>query len=265
MAMILVEPTKETAKNVNQDQAVKSEQTKKEKEISPEKKAEDEKKAKEEEAEKKANELAEKEAKEKAEKEAKAIEEAAVKAAAEAEIARKAEALKMIGNGDTATNLFEVDSGFIVFDSNYNGGGNFIVQLLDESGNKVELLVNTIGSYKGKSLALIPKGGKYMLNVQAEGAWTIQGSQASPAQSENTAQPLTGSGDDVRFVKIDSGLKKFIFDYKGASNFIVQAKGSVLLANEIGPYQGSKAQQVKDNATYIISVQAEGAWSIKID
>lgn len=33
------------------------------------------------------------------------------------------------------------------------------------------MLVNEIGPYKGKSLAVIPDGGKYMLKVESDGSW----------------------------------------------------------------------------------------------
>ncbi|MGP4082917.1 hypothetical protein ACTWQL_23880 [Pseudalkalibacillus sp. R45] len=202
----------------------------------------------------------EKEAEEKAE--AKRKEEARKKKEAE-EAKKKAEALKNSGNSDTATEMFELEAGFVVFNSTYTGDGNFIVELKDKNGNTIELLVNHIGSYNGKTMAHIPAAGKYLLNVQAEGAWTVNGSQEVPEETDSGS--ISGTGDDVRFVQIDSGMKRFSFDHKGDSNFIVMANGSVLLANETGNYIGSKAQKVQDDAVYLISIKSEGTWKIDIE
>lgn len=204
----------------------------------------------------------------KAEKEAKAAEdkakaEAEVLAKAKEERARKEAAMKLSGSGDSVTKKFELDAGFVIFDFSYNGGSNFAVKLLNESGDTVELLVNTIGSYKGKTIALVPSAGNYLLNVTSQGAWTAQGSQAIGDNTEEGS--ISGTGDDVRFVKIEKGLRTFSFDYKGQGNFAVHANKSVLLANEIGNYQGSTAQKVEDTAVYIISVISEGNWTINIE
>ncbi|WP_054950808.1 hypothetical protein [Numidum massiliense] len=67
------------------------------------------------------------------------------------------------GTGDQATKPFELSSGFAVFEADHQGGSNFIVHLLDENGDKKDFLINEIGTYKGKTLALIPADGKYLL------------------------------------------------------------------------------------------------------
>lgn len=239
----------EASAEVEQD-----EQTDKEPELTPEEKA----KLAEEEEKKKAEE----EAAQKAEEERIAKEEAEAKAAAEAEKARKAEALKMSGSGDSVTKTFELDAGFVIFDISLNGGGHAAVQLIDEMGNNEELMVNTIGPYQGKTIALVPSYGNYLLNVTAEGEWAAQGSQEFPEEFEEGT--ISGSGDDVRFVYIENGLRTFNFDYKGDGHFAVLANANVLLANEIGPYSGSTAEKVEDSSVYIISVTSEGDWTVGI-
>ncbi|WP_408009965.1 hypothetical protein ACJROX_06630 [Pseudalkalibacillus sp. A8] len=238
---------------------VEAEETSRQEDKKDEKSAEE--LAKEKEAEEKAK--AEEEAKRKEEEAAKKAEEEERKKKEAEEAKRKAEALKNSGSGDTATDMFELEAGFVVFDATYNGTSNFIVELLDENGNNVELLINHIGAYKGKTMARIPAAGEYMLNVKANGAWLVNGSQEVPEESESGS--ISGTGDDVRFVHIDSGMKRFHFDHKGDSNFNVMANGTVLLANEIGTYSGSTAQKVQDDAVYIISIKSEGKWQIDIE
>ncbi|SFD40036.1 O-antigen ligase like membrane protein [Bacillus sp. OV194] len=234
------------------DKAVKKEASKK---VTKEEKAKKaEAKAKDEAKQKAA-------AEQKAKEEAKAKAEAAAKAKAAAAAKRKADALKMSGTGDTATKQFELEPGFVVFQAKHSGSENFIVKLLDENGNDVDLLVNAIGSYQGKRLVAIPDGGKYMLNVKANGPWTIQGSQEIPKKEKGT---ISGSGDDVRFVQMDSGARTFTLSHSGSENFIVKINDSVLLANEIGNYHGSTVENIPEDSVYAIGIQANGPWKINI-
>lgn len=43
------------------------------------------------------------------------------------------------------------------------------MQLIVDSGNTIELLVNEIGPYQGKTFALIPATGEYLLDITADG------------------------------------------------------------------------------------------------
>ncbi|MCK6258770.1 hypothetical protein LCY76_19565 [Fictibacillus sp. KIGAM418] len=260
--------TDTTQTSSTNDKAVKDtaskKETKEEKAKSAEVQAKEEAKQKAD-AEQKAKEVAKAKAeakqKAKAEAEAKKKAEAAAKAKAAAEAKRKADALKMSGSGDTATKQFKLEPGFVVFQAKYTGSQNFIVTLLDENGNNVDLLVNTIGSYQGKRFVAVPDGGKYMLNVKASGPWTIQGSQEIPKEEKGT---ISGNGDDVRFVHMNSGARTFTLSHSGSQNFIVKINDSVLLANEIGNYHGSTVESIPDDSVYAIGIQANGPWKISI-
>jgi hypothetical protein len=78
------------------------------------------------------------------------------------------------GNGQTATEPFELDSGLSVFRMSYQGARNFIVWLLDDDGRRVDLLANKIGSFEGSKAVQVPRDGTYLLQVEADGPWTIQ-------------------------------------------------------------------------------------------
>ncbi|MFH5181914.1 hypothetical protein ACHHV8_04355 [Paenibacillus sp. TAB 01] len=213
---------------------------------------------------------AEADAKAKAEADAKAKAEADAKAKAEAEAKAKAEeeARKPIvvsGKGNTATDPFTLKAGFVVVDGSHTGNSNFALQFMDSSGGTKKLLVNEIGNYKGKTLALIPKSGDYLFNVSADGKWNLSLSQVIPSEVPNAPTSLKGSGDDVVFVNLQKKLTKFTFNHSGSSNFVVMLNGRNLLVNEIGNYEGSKAQSINDAGPYAISVQADGDWSIDIN
>jgi hypothetical protein len=214
---------------------------------------------------------AEEEKKAKAEADAKAQEEAIAKAKADAEAKAKAKAdeearkpIVISGKGNTATDPFPLKSGFLIVDGNHKGRANFALHLMDGSGTK-NLLVNTIGNYKGKTLILIPRSNDYLFNVTADGTWDLSLTQLAPTDISDAPTTLTGKGDDVVFVNMQKKLTKFSFKHKGKANFVVKVNGSSLLVNEIGNYEGSTAQSIKDAGPYAFSVVADGEWSIQID
>lgn len=192
---------------------------------------------------------------------------------AEAEAAKEAEKLQkfeesklsLSGSGDAATELIELKAGFAVFEGSYSGSRNFIVQLMDENGNNVELLVNEIGAYNGKTFAIIKTDGNYYLNVKASGSWNFSIYQSAPPNMVNAPTELSGSGDDVVFINAKSGNYKFTSTHQGSSNFIVRLNGTGLLVNEIGNYNGSTREQLSTSGVYAFVVNADGKWSIKIE
>lgn len=211
------------------------------------------------EAEEKA--LAEQKAKEEAEVRAKADAEA--KAKAEAERIAKLEALKINGSGDTATKKFKLEKGFVIVDATHQGSSNFAVKLLDANANMIKLVVNEIGNYTGKKIYAVPTG-EYQYEVTASGPWTINMSQEIPAEVAPEGK-VTGTGDSVVFMNISKGAKTVAFTHDGSRNFVVKANDSVLLANEIGTYSGSKVQKVEDTSIYYFDITADGNWSMTFE
>ena len=45
---------------------------------------------------------------------------------------------------------------------------------MDSNGTKEKLLIEYIGSYQGSDIHVIDSPGIYLLNVQADGDWTVQ-------------------------------------------------------------------------------------------
>lgn len=245
------------------DNQVEAEESKKPIELTDEEKAEVEAKAKED-AEKKAEEAR---AREKAQAEKKAKEEADAKAAAEEEQRIKEEtlsSLKFSGTGDTGTDRFKLESGFVVIDATHSGSRNFILELLDTNGNSVELVVNDIGPYEGSQAFIVPAG-EYLYNISADGSWTVEMSQYLPDEKDILNGAASGKGDSAVFINIESGARNIKSTHDGQRNFIVEINDSVLLVNDIGIYEGSQIQQFEDSAIYLFNVIADGNWTINID
>ncbi|MBT2290959.1 hypothetical protein J7E73_17820 [Paenibacillus albidus] len=173
--------------------------------------------------------------------------------------------ITLVGKGNQATELFELESGFAVIDAKNTGDSNFIVHIMDESGNNEDSVTNEIGPYKGKSLVTIPDDGKYLFNVTAEGSWEMHISQTVPNNILSAPTKLYGKGNDVVFVNLQAKLTRFSFKHVGESNFIVHVNDNTSIANEIGNYSGSTAKTVESDGTYIFSIKADGQWSIDIN
>ena len=52
--------------------------------------------------------------------------------------------------------MFSLNEGLKTFTMKYDGSENFIVWMVDDQGNKVDLLANEIGSFDGSKAVRIP-------------------------------------------------------------------------------------------------------------
>lgn len=77
------------------------------------------------------------------------------------------------GYSTMATEQFKMSKGLNVFKMSHIGKSNFSVKLLDDNGTHVDLLANDIGKYEGSKAIKIKKTGIYILDVTADGEWSI--------------------------------------------------------------------------------------------
>lgn len=86
----------------------------------------------------------------------------------------KAEPLKLTGVGQQATELFKLEKGLRRFTLTHSGSRHFGVWLLDDMGNNIELLANDSGQpFSGSKAVKISKSGSYLLDISADGNWTV--------------------------------------------------------------------------------------------
>ena len=78
------------------------------------------------------------------------------------------------GKSQTATQLFTLSAGLKTFQMTHSGDGNFAPVLLNRDGKVVDLLANEIGHFNGSKAKSIPRDGIYILDVTANGPWTIK-------------------------------------------------------------------------------------------
>lgn len=162
------------------------------------------------------------------------------------------------GTGDSVVDLPVAGTPCLISIS-HDGGSNFAIWSVNSSGENVDLLVNTIGSYSGT----VTNYGKHtesaMLSIKADGNWTITIAPLSSMQPlENGA---TYTGDDVRYIDTTT-LTKITIENTGDSNFTVRGIGissAKLLVNEIGSYSGTVIWN--ENQSFLI-VGSNGNWSV---
>ncbi len=84
------------------------------------------------------------------------------------------------GSGDGISTVLDLKAGTIPVTLTHFGNSNFIVYVMNASGQDNELLVNEIGNYSGSVALRVQSGGilnlppgLHIIAVQADGSWTI--------------------------------------------------------------------------------------------
>jgi hypothetical protein len=181
------------------------------------------------------------------------------------------EPIHLAGVGQQATEPFNLDSGLAIFKMTHQGQLIFIVGLLDQDGEDVDPVVaNAIGPSQISKAVYIAKAASYVLNVNADGPWTIDIEQPRPSSAPATTS-FEGSGSTATsFFQLSRGLHTLRFTHQGQRNFIVgllDKSGRVvdpIVANAIGPSNSSKAVRVLKDGIYLLNVTADGPWTAEI-
>ena len=142
------------------------------------------------------------------------------------------------GSSQTATDTFPLTGDAAVFAIEYSGESGFSVELLDESGEVVEVLVSTINDYQGR-IVLAPSEGEYSLDINADDDWTVT---IEPPESETVSLPQDAEGTGSDFIGPVSfeGSTTLTFegtdeDYYGVLLRDAAGQDVEVLVNEYGP------------------------------
>lgn len=97
--------------------------------------------------------------------------------------------INLSGNGQQATDPFQLQDGLAIFKMTHQGDRNFSGTLLDSNGQRAggfdSLLVNAIGPFNG-SKAVQTTAGQYLIDLKAGGPWTITVEQPRPSSAPKT-------------------------------------------------------------------------------
>ncbi|WP_153504835.1 hypothetical protein [Cumulibacter manganitolerans] len=135
----------------------------------------------------------------------------------------------------------------------YDGGSNFVVKT-----DTNDLLVNTIGSYKGT--VAVGLDGKPVGNliINSSGPWSVQ--VVPLASIEMRALPTSGTGDSVFLLGQAPGAVPFscISCQHNVVLRFISTKSSQLLVNAIGSYSGTLFIQ----GYGLVVIRADEAWTM---
>jgi hypothetical protein len=158
------------------------------------------------------------------------------------------------GTGDDVVTITK-DPGVAVVDFECEQcSRNTIVQ----TDGREQLLVNSIGSYKGRHLIDVYDGSATTtVTIKATGSWKFTLSSGLTALPRASG-PISGTGDDV--VLIQGDTTKATITYRGERNFIIEVIGDRpdMAVNTIGSYEGT----VPLDASAVVVITSSGEWTI---
>ncbi len=171
------------------------------------------------------------------------------------------------GSGDDIVD-FELKSGLALFELSHAGDSNFIVHLVGDDDEAY--VANEIGAYSGIVAVEVEETGTHTLEVRADGDWTAQVLVTDIAKSFPKAIEGASAGVSSVFPMKRNERRKVAVSHRGSDNFIVHLADARsgedidLLANEIGDYDGNVLVKAEDASYYVITVEADGEWSITL-
>lgn len=177
--------------------------------------------------------------------------------------------IKLSGTGQRVTERFTVTDGLAVIRSACDDcREDFIVELLDDESQVLDVVVDRVGSYSGSRAVGMTKG-EYRLQIDADAAWTVDITQ--PRNEPAADLPVAYAGDEDRVEGPFTAVRaaEVAGAHSGGGTFVVtllNARGLVqdLVFNEAGGFDGSTVAQMADEGPYYVNVTAEGDWSLRI-
>lgn len=172
------------------------------------------------------------------------------------------------GSGQTVVDDISLGGALTAVLFEHDGERNFIAEL---EGPNDELLVNEIGSITGAT-AVPTEAGEYIIDVDADGDWSLTIAQPFAPDEEIRTPPVEASGeghDVVGPVEIDETVT-IAGSHDGERNFIVQgydedASGRLageLVFNEVGEFEGETRADPRGIVWF--DVEADGEWTLEI-
>lgn len=171
------------------------------------------------------------------------------------------------GSGAEVLEDVSLNSGLTIVEATHDGTSNFIVKLVPSEGMNT-IAINAIGTYDGATAALA-KQETYMVDVAADGKWSLTIRQPRPSSGDVLPQSIEGEGPSVRGPFVFDGTHMATGSHTGESNFIVQVyplKGMFPTAvfNKIGRVDSAETTFKHDGIGFV-GIQADGSWSLKIE
>lgn len=197
-----------------------------------------------------------------------------------------------------ATDPFGLEPGLAIVEMTHQGEGDFTVNLLSamqeetvttpeaiefsedqNGGSHTELaaaLVNDTGPGKFSRAAHIPVGGKHLLEVKADGPWTVKVEQPHPTSAPRTTSFNGERTTATPFFELSSGVKTVTMrDYggEGFSFSLLDKYGSSAKSSKLDEGKSEAGSgwmaawttvDIPEEGIYLLNIKSDGLWSIEI-
>lgn len=167
------------------------------------------------------------------------------------------------GNGNKVLKIAKPSEGAVLITTTIKGpSDNNVVYSLDDALETDQLLVNTIGSYRGTTILDKDDEATKRLKIEVSGNWVITLAPLSSARV--VATKASGSKDDVLVYQGDSPAIMNFNSTSGDSNvtaYWYSDSGTDLLVNDIGKF---KTEAPMSAGPGYIEVSSDGAWNLTI-
>ncbi|MEV7396726.1 SHOCT domain-containing protein [Aeromicrobium sp. NPDC092404] len=170
------------------------------------------------------------------------------------------------GWGDDIVRFLEPTDGYMLARFNHRGDDHVSVWSMNEYLQKVDLLVNAVGNYRGDRIFGVDEA-IAALEISASGAWNLQLLELKdlPTLSEGRSQFV---GDTVIRATTAAEPSEVAylatFDVRSDEHVAVHAYAlqGGLLVNDIGPYRGTV---VVPAGSQLLTVDAAGPWELSVE
>jgi len=166
------------------------------------------------------------------------------------------------GSGDDVIQVEKPEEGpVMLYIEGNEAERHFAVTGFDENDNQTELFVNTTSYYEG--ITLDPDGTTVLLEINAEGPWTVESRSVRSARSIEVPGSIEGRGDEVLLVEGESSLAN-ITGNPDARHFAVIGYTPFpnLMVNTTDAYEGTVRV---DSDTFLLEITAVGNWEIELE
>jgi len=176
--------------------------------------------------------------------------------------------ITLTGTGP-GTPTFTAAGGLTVVTARYGGTDNFSVQILDSSGQSVDLPINTIGAYSG-TVGEGLNAGSYRLNVNASTDWTITIMQPRNQQAFHLPYAFNnGAGDALIGPFRATGTYQIAATNHGQANFVVSVLDTTgheqaMPIDQVGDYSDTVTVSRVTPGIYYLQVDSDGAWTVSV-
>lgn len=176
---------------------------------------------------------------------------------------------KITGSGDSVSEPIKLTSGLAMIGGAYKGTGVFSIDL--DGPDSSESVTLKIGAYKGVRLLPV-KAASYRVTVKAAADWTVLVDQPKPDAPTNPL-PLNhqAEGDSpLGPFAMKSGLAFLTFTHegKGVVHVSIYSPTGELVDSpvlKVGAYSGKTSFRISKAGAYWVSIQADGAWTVKLE